>query len=155
MAYTPKTWVAGSTSLAAADFNHMEQGIYALDQQVTNLIGGSGSSSDATISSLNSRLTTAEGNITSLSTQLNDSVVLKTVTLNASGWSNKTLSVTVSGVKADETKQVIQPIPAAASKAEYISSGVTATAQAANSLTFTCKKQPTSNLTVYVIITEV
>ena len=63
--------------------------------------------------------------------------------------------VTVPGVLADETKQLIQPVPAIASQAAYLASGILCTGQAANSLTFTCQTVPTGNLTVYVAITDV
>ena len=78
-----------------------------------------------------------------------------TVTLPASGWSSNAQTVTVSGVLADETKQLIQPMPAIASQNAYITAGVICSGQAANSLTFTCQTVPTENLTVYVVIQEV
>lgn len=79
------------------------------------------------------------------------------VTLTAAGWdsSTKQQSVAVAGVLADETKQLIQPVPASASQAAYIEAGILCTGQAANSLTFTAETVPTANLTVYVVITEV
>ena len=79
------------------------------------------------------------------------------VTLSASGWnsSTKTQTVTVSGVLADETKQLITPTPAIASQTAYYEAVVLCTGQAANQLTFTAKKIPTADLTVYVTIQEV
>ena len=77
------------------------------------------------------------------------------VTLTAGGWQNNTQTVTVTGVLADESKQLIQPVPSAASREAYLEANVQATAQAANSLTFSCDDTPTGNLTVYIIITEV
>ena len=79
------------------------------------------------------------------------------VTLTASGWnsSSKTQTVTVSGVLADETKQLITPTPAIASQEAYYNAGIRCTGQAANSLTFTAKTIPTADLTVYVTIQEV
>ena len=79
------------------------------------------------------------------------------VTLSASGWnsSSKTQTVTVSGVLADETKQLITPAPAAASQAAYYNAGIRCTGQAANSLTFTAETIPSTNLTVYVTVQEV
>ena len=79
------------------------------------------------------------------------------VTLSASGWdsSAKTQTVTVSGVLADETKQLITPTPAIASQTAYYNAGIRCTGQAANSLTFTAKTIPTADLTVYVTIQEV
>lgn len=74
------------------------------------------------------------------------------VTLTSSGWSNNTQTVTVSGVSATETAQLITPTPAIASQSAYYEAGIMCTGQAANSLTFTCQTVPTSNLTVYVVI---
>ena len=77
------------------------------------------------------------------------------VTLPSSGWSRNTQTVTVSGVLADETKQLIQPMPAIASQSAYYGAGVLCSGQAANSLTFTCQNVPTEDLTVYVVMQEV
>ena len=74
------------------------------------------------------------------------------VTLTTSGWSSNTQTVTVSGVSATETAQLITPTPAIASQSAYYEAGIMCTGQAANSLTFTCQNVPTSNLTVYVVI---
>ena len=78
-----------------------------------------------------------------------------TITLPASGWSSNTQTVTVSGVSADETAQLIQPMPAIASQAAYMAAGIYCSGQAANSLTFTCQTAPTENITVYVVMQEV
>lgn len=88
-----------------------------------------------------------------------------TITLTSDGWANtmapvepgeETLgnqqTVTVSGVSATETAQLITPTPAIASQSAYYEAGIMCTGQAANSLTFTCQTVPTSNLTVYVVI---
>lgn len=75
-----------------------------------------------------------------------------TVTLTTSGWSSNTQTVTVSGVVAFETAQLITPTPAIASQSAYYEAGIMCTGQAANSLTFTCQTVPASNLTVYVVI---
>lgn len=86
-----------------------------------------------------------------------DKPISKSVTLSASGWnsSSKTQTVTVSGVLADETKQLITPTPALASQAAYYDAVILCTGQAAGQLTFTAKKVPTDDLTVYVTIQEV
>lgn len=81
--------------------------------------------------------------------------VYRTVTLTTSAWASNTQTVTVSGVLADETAQLIQPVPALASQSAYYAAGILCTGQAANSLTFTCTETPTSDLTVYVVIQEV
>ena len=77
------------------------------------------------------------------------------ITLPASGWSDSTQTVTVNGVLADETKQLIQPMPAMASQSAYYGAEVLCSEQAANSLTFTCQNVPTEDLTVYVVMQEV
>lgn len=77
------------------------------------------------------------------------------VSLPVSGWSDNTQSVTVTGVLADETKQLIQPMPAIASQIAYMSAGIYCSGQAANSLTFTCSETPTEDITLYIVITEV
>lgn len=78
-----------------------------------------------------------------------------TVTLAASGWSNNSQTVTVSGILADETAQLIQPMPAVASQASYMSAGIYCSGQAADSLTFTCSETPTEDIALYIVITEV
>ena len=82
---------------------------------------------------------------------------LVSISLKASGWnsSSKTQTVTVSGVLADETKQLITPTPALASQTAYYDAVILCTGQATNKLTFTAKKIPTDDLTVYVTIQEV
>lgn len=82
---------------------------------------------------------------------------LLSVSLKASGWNSsaKTQTVTVSGVLADETKQLITPTPAIASQETYYNAGIRCTGQSANKLTFTAKTIPTADLTVYVTIQEV
>ena len=80
-----------------------------------------------------------------------------TVTLAAASWDStaKTQTVTVTGVKASETAQMITPTPALASQTAYYEAGILCTGQAANSLTFTADTVPTADLTVYVVIQEV
>ena len=77
------------------------------------------------------------------------------ITLPAYGWSDSTQTVTVSGVLADETAQLIQPMPAVASQVAYMSAGIYCSGQTANSLTFTCSETPTEDITLYIVITEV
>lgn len=81
--------------------------------------------------------------------------VAKTVTLYSSGWSSNSQTVTVNGVLADETAQLIQPMPAVASQVAYMSAGIYCSGQAANSLTFTCSETPAEDIALYIVITEV
>ena len=78
-----------------------------------------------------------------------------TATLSASGWSGNSQTITVFGVSADESAQLIMPVPALASQTAYYEAGILVTGQAANSLTFTCQNVPTEDLTVYVVMQEV
>lgn len=74
--------------------------------------------------------------------------VNSTATLAVADWSSNTQTVTVSGVKADS---VVFVSPAPASASDYASAGILCTAQAADSLTFTCTTTPTNAITVNVI----
>lgn len=76
------------------------------------------------------------------------------VTLAADAWSTNTQTITVSGVLADESKQLIMPMPAMASQANYAAAGIACTAQGENTLTFQCQTVPTSDIQVYVVTQE-
>lgn len=76
------------------------------------------------------------------------------VTLSSSGWSNLTQTVTVNGILADESAQLIMPVPQIASSSAYNSAGIRLTAQAANSLTFTASSAPSANINVYIVYQE-
>lgn len=77
------------------------------------------------------------------------------VTLLASGWADNAQTVTVTGVLADETKQLIQPMPAIDSQDAYVSAGIICSGQAENQLTFKCSTVPTEDISLFVVITEV
>ncbi len=81
-------------------------------------------------------------------------IFYRAVSLTVAGWnaSAKTQTVTVSGVVAAETSQLIIPTPALASRAAYQAAGIQATAQGANTVTFTAETVPTVALTVYVTV---
>ena len=76
------------------------------------------------------------------------------VTLSAAGWdaAAKTQTVTVSGVLADEGAQRIAVAPNMAGMSAYRSAGVWCSAQAADSLTFSCDTVPTADIAVYVTV---
>lgn len=79
-----------------------------------------------------------------------DKHITTTVTLSSSSWSTSLNQVvSVAGVTADKTV-IISPAPA--SQEAYTKAGVYCSAQAANSLTFTCKTAPTAALTVNIVI---
>lgn len=75
--------------------------------------------------------------------------ITKTIKLIKANWSNFKQTVSVSGVTANNT---IFITPAPASFNAYGESGVYCSAQANNSLTFTCSYVPENDLTVNIII---
>ena len=79
------------------------------------------------------------------------------VTLKVAGWdsSTKQQTVSVAGVEADETAQLILPMPAAASRTTYNDAGIQCVAQAAGNLTFQCETMPTASIDVYVTVMPV
>lgn len=79
------------------------------------------------------------------------------VSLTVAGWdsSTKQQTVSVGDVVADETAQLILPMPAAASMTAYNDAGIQCTAQAAGKLTFTADTVPTASIDVYVAVTPV
>lgn len=84
------------------------------------------------------------------------SVKMPLVILLSSDWDeDKKQTISVTGVKADESAQAIHPMPAIANQNSYYSSGVLCINQAENSLTFQADTIPTEDLSVYVEIQEV
>lgn len=110
---------------------------------------GSGTNSDANTFKVanangNYEIMSADGTVpTARLTKVNT-----TATLAVADWSSSTQTVTVSGVKADS---VVFVSPASASASDYASAGILCTAQAADSLTFTCTTTPSNAITVNVI----
>ena len=79
------------------------------------------------------------------------------VTLSASGWdsSAKTQTTTVAGILADETKQLIMPMPAVASMSAYNKAGIQMTGRADGNVTFTADTVPNASVDVWVVVQEV
>jgi hypothetical protein len=70
-----------------------------------------------------------------------------TITIATSAWSNKTATVSVSGVTANNAVDVS---PAESTYDAYTSAGIRATSQGSGTLTFTCKTVPTTSISVNV-----
>lgn len=90
--------------------------------------------------------------------QLPDDTEAIPVTLTAAGWSSVapyTQTVPANGVLADEDAQMIIPVPEDDSSDAYYRAGVRCTAQAANSLTFTCDAKPNEDIALYVMVSSV
>lgn len=102
---------------------------------------------------LNIKYGAVDKNVPTQSTFQNNKFKYRTVTLSSSGWdsSSQEQTVTCSDILADETAQIVIPMPNSASRDAYYSAGVSCIRQAANSLTFKWNVAvPTSNLTVFV-----
>lgn len=72
-----------------------------------------------------------------------------TVSLPASGWTDKAQTVSANGVTASNTV-IVSPSPA--SYTSYVDSLIRCTVQAANALTFTCEDVPGEDITVNVTV---
>ena len=71
------------------------------------------------------------------------------VTLAAASWSDKSITVTATGVT---TSNIIFLAPTPASQTIYTEAQIICITQAENSLTFTCDTVPSSDITVNVVI---
>ena len=93
----------------------------------------------------NFELMSADGTIpTARLTKVNS-----TTTLTAAGWSNGSQTVTVTGMTATG---VVLVSPDPTDQSAYTSAGIWATAQAANSLTFTATTTPSADIDVNVVM---
>lgn len=72
-----------------------------------------------------------------------------TVNLAVANWSNNSQTVTATGVTASNNV-IVSPTPASIDN--YVAGGIKCTAQAANSLTFTCTTTPTAAIGVNVLV---
>lgn len=74
-----------------------------------------------------------------------------TVTLTAAGWREGEQTVTVNGILADSSAQIVDVCPANKPSADrWAAAGVWCTSQAANSLTFSCDSVPTEDINVNI-----
>ena len=81
--------------------------------------------------------------------------LLRTATLTTSGWSSNSQTVTVNGVVANSSAQLIYVSPANKNSATaWGEAGVFCSAQGANSLTFVCDSVPNANISVNISIQE-
>ena len=81
--------------------------------------------------------------------------VRHTIELSTANWSNNTQSISVDGVNADESTQLITIVPDSSSAAAYRSCEVYAMEQNQNELVFACSTIPQKALAVYITIQEV
>lgn len=112
------------------------------------------------IGTIQSSLSTVEGTISSIEGEIanlnanimtkNDKLTTVTVTLTVVGWDSSTLTQTVSAsnVTADN---IVWVSPAPASFDVYGKAGIRGTAQGDGTITFTCTKVPTEEISVEVV----
>lgn len=110
------------------------------------------------IGTIQSSLSTVEGTVATHDTEIaglsadimtkNNKLNAITVTLTAAGWASNTQTVSASNVTADN---IVWVSPAPASFDAYGKAGIRATAQAEGSITFTCTKVPTEEISVEVV----
>ena len=74
-------------------------------------------------------------------------ITWSTITIATSAWSNKTATVSVSGVTASNAVDVA---PVEPTFDAYINAGIRATSQGSGTLTFACKTVPTVAISVNV-----
>lgn len=78
------------------------------------------------------------------------SVQVTTVTIAAASWSDKTVTVSVTGVTADNTVQIF--LPTKADSNVWNSCGIWCTAQADGTLTFSCDEVPSDPISLGVML---
>lgn len=85
--------------------------------------------------------------------------VRRSATLTAAGWAGSaapyTQTAAVAGVRADEAGQLVQTVPASASREAWNAAGVQCTGQGAGSLAFEALENPGTDISVYVVLQEV
>lgn len=79
------------------------------------------------------------------------------VALKASSWdtASNTQAVAVQGILADESKQLIVPVPRSSSSRSYEEAGIRCTAQSKDSITFTADIVPDVDIELFVTYQEV
>ena len=105
------------------------------------------------IGTIQSSLSTVEGEVAGLSANIltkNDKLTAVTVTLTVGGWDSSALTQTVAASNVT-TDNIVWVSPAAASFDAYGKAGIRGTAQGDGTITFTCTKVPTVEITVEVV----
>ena len=111
---------------------------------ITTATTTGGGNAVTAISASNGALTVTKG------TTFQTNIGKTSATITVANWnSGTTATVSVSGVTASNTV-IVSPAPA--SIATWINRGVYCSAQASGTLTFTCTKTPTADMTVNVVV---
>lgn len=78
---------------------------------------------------------------------------LPAVTLQADAWDeNNEQTVTIPGVLADESKQLVISTPTSANQNAFYAAGIRMVSQSTDAVTFRCNGVPEEDLTVYVAL---
>lgn len=85
-----------------------------------------------------------------IATSTGSSLSMPTITLTVENWNDNTQTVTVPGILADESAQLIFPTPAIESQETFYESNIYCSGQAENSLTFKASVAPLTDLVIYV-----
>lgn len=80
------------------------------------------------------------------------SMIVAPIVLVSSAWVSNQQIIPIEGILANETAQIIIPIPAQANKDAYKAAGIEAVSQSENSITFQTTSVPESDLNVNVYI---
>lgn len=83
---------------------------------------------------------------------LSGGVALIPIVLTVDGWVENNQTVAVERIVADETKQLIQPLPASVSKDVYDECNIQCIAQNDGSLTFSCDNIPAEDVNLFITI---
>lgn len=84
--------------------------------------------------------------------------MVSSATLVAANWIGSgpyTQTISVSGVRADEAGQIVQPVPASVSQDAWETAGIKCTEQGNGTLLFSARKQPDTDVSIFVILQEV
>lgn len=136
--------------------------LYVTDDRtvkVKDWISQMAATSDSNMVKIDTAYHTMSKNLSTANTNIGnkqDKHTAITGTLAADGWSTSegviSQTITANGVTATNTV-IVSPAPSSIN--DYADSGIVCTTQATNSLTFTCETQPTSAVTVNIVIFEV
>lgn len=164
--YNGTNWIKVETSADVPIFTSETPGVIkgsTLDGTVAAETDGTGSingwdnvkttlnNHTESIGTIQSSLSTVEGEVAGLNANIltkNDKLTTVTVTLTVEGWVDNAQTLSASNVSVDN---IVWVSPSAASFDAYGKAGIRATAQGDGTLTFTCTKVPTEEITVEVV----
>lgn len=127
--------------LSTEDYTTTEKTLVATIENKVDKVTGKGLSTED--------YTTAEKSLVATISEKQTKHTKQAITLSYSSWSNKTQTVSVTGVTASNTVFVTA---APTSIEAYSAAGIICTTQGNGTLTFTCKYTPSLNITINVVM---